>query len=459
MRQQEQTSGPFKHQVVYLANGKEIPKQFRILPAFGPAVNGQVDPLSWMPFESADGVNTPWLLAYNIWTNIGHGPWGRAGTRKSFINFAELFPGLGLFDAVQRVVDTARTAGEEWRYLFDKSRQNGGKEDSILRRYPSTEILANVVVLTATGLPKTSVGNFSASLTRQLCGGYAAGGEAEAGILNQLSNLPAEVLEKNPYLRYWLGDVTDPNNGVVLEIYRDESRNPAPYRIRPARDGKGGMLKASVTPEQMAARVDFSDPANMITPPTMQEEVDRLATCLNEWTPDRKYHEYELLKLAFDDLGFKVPNPPARGSVNGFVPPVSTETTTTQTQRVTYPPVAQPQPQDPQNTFVHYPAQQPPQAAPQQNVTIYPAGYGTPEQKGPVIQRAEATWVGSEQTASAQPAQTTFNKIVPPAVQEQQRPAAEPVPAQQVANVPGQPIDKFSKAKFENMLKTMGVQQ
>lgn len=455
MRQQEQSNGPFKHQVTYMA-GKDCPKQFRILPAFGPATNGQLDPMSWMPFESADGINTPWLLAYNIWTNIGHGPWGRAGTRKSFINFAELFPGEVEFDAVQRVVDTARGI-DEWRYLFDKVRQNNGKEDSILRRFPSTELLANVVILSATGLPKTTVGSFSASLTRQLCGGYAANGETEAGILNQLSNLPQDMIEKNPYWRYWLGDVTDPNDGVVLEIYRDESRNPAPYKIRPARDNKSSMLKVSVTPEQMADRVDFSDPHNMMEPPTVQDEIDRLATCLNEWSPDRKYHEFELLKLAFGDLGYRTPNPPARGSVNGFVPPVSTETTTTQTQRVTYPNVTQPQPQEPPKTFVNYPAQQPAPAAPQQNVTIYPAGFGTPEQKGPVIQRAEATWVGPEHTATAQPKQSMFNKIAAPVAEQQS--ATAPAPAQQIANIPGQPIDKFSKAKFEKMLKEMDNSQ
>jgi len=457
IRQQEQAAGPFKHQVTYMANSKDGAKQFRILPAFGPAKNGQLDPMSWIPFEDESGENTPWVLDYNVWTNIGHGPWGRAGNRRSFIDFSTWFPGQGLFDPVQRVVEIA-SKHKEWWYLFDKMQQNNGREDSILRRKPATELLANVVILTATGLPKTVVGCFSASLTRQLCGGITATGETEPGILSMMSNLPQEVIEKNPYLKYWLGDVTDPNSGVVLEIYRDESRNPAPYKIRPAKDNRGGMLKMAVTPEQMAARVDLSDPNNMAVPPTMQEEVDRLATCLNEWSPDHKYHEYELLKLAFEDEGYNVPNPPARGSVNGFVPPASAETMAPQTQRVAYPHVAQPQPQEPQSTFAPYPAPQPAPAAPQQNVTIYPAGYGTPEQKGPVIQRAEATWVGPGQTETMdQPKQSVFTKITGQ-TRDTVVQSVQPKPASQVANIPGQEIpkyDNFNPARFKQQMSGM----
>lgn len=438
--QQEQSAGPMKHPVTYMV-GKNGPKQFRILPAFGAPANGRPDAMSWIPFEGPDGVNTPWVLFYNIWSNIGHGPWGQNGSRKSFINFAQLFPQrTDLFDAVRRVVDTAHQY-EEWRYLFDKVRQSNGKEDSILRKWSSLECLINVVAFSASGLPKATVGSFSNSLTRQLFGTFSASGNGETGIINQLSNLPDDVIAERPMLKYWLGDVTDPNDGVVLEIFRDESKVPAPYRIRPARNEAGGMLKIAVKPEHMAARVDFSDPANMFEPPEMQSEIDRLATCLNEWTPDRKYHEYELLKLAFPE--FNVPNPPARGSVNGFVPPAEA---VQQAPKPEYPPV-----QHPQLVFTNpvqtFPAPQPVQA-PSQNYTTprtySGATYDPALDAVPVTKTADPFPQGAEQSA--------FSKItgnVTPAA-----PAAEtPVqPANTVSNIPGQEIPKFNKQTFMQQL-------
>jgi len=327
---QQATSGPFKTKIVYMGN-KEVPKQFRILPAFGP--EGTANPLGWMPFETPDGFNSPWCVFVQQWSNIGHGPWGRGGNRKSFVRFDSFIPNYGTdvtpdntpFDAVQRVVDAARNC-PEWRYLFEKTvTGGGGKSDSILRWSAAQEMMANVVILSSSvAMPHTVLGNFSASLTRQLCGGDAIGnGEAEAGIINQLSNLDPRFVQQDPMAKYWLGDITDPSRGVVLEVYRDESTVPARYKIRPVRSEDGGIAKMPLNEQLMRERLDLSKPESFVTPPTPQEEVDRLAGCLNAWSPDRKNHEYELLHIAFDDMGFKVPDIPARGNVvgGGFVPP------------------------------------------------------------------------------------------------------------------------------------------
>lgn len=433
--QNQRNVGPWKVKLNYLA-GKDVPKQFRILPAFGEHAPGEApDPLSWMPFEDAEGINTPWILFYQVWNNIGHGPWGRAGNRKSFVRFDQLVPGYE-FDAVGRVVDLIRN-DSEWRYLFDRVQQPGGKTDSILRWYPSQESLANVLVLTnSTGAPEACIGAFSSALTKQLCGGDIGGGEVEEGIINMLSTAPEEYIAQNPMARYWLGDVTDPNMGAVLELFKDTSTNPARFKIRAAKNEKNAVKKIPIPETAMRSRVDLSDISNLLTPPDPQSEVDRLATCLNEWRPDKQAHEYELLAMAFPE--FKVPAPPVRGSVNGFVPPKEMPVESEQ-QAPSYAPSAP----------VYVPAYAPsaPKAAPAQAPAQAPAYAPAYAPSTPKAAQAPAqAEVGSSATPTTQPGFVPY----PAPTSAQAVPTTQEAPA----NIPGRGVPKFNPAEFLNKVKS-----
>lgn len=477
LQQDQQTSGPFKHKLTYMA-GKDVPKQFRILPAYSKRQDGTPDPHGWIPFETEDEVNTPWLFGYQIWPNIGHGAWGRAGNRKSFIRFDLMFPEYE-FDAVSRVVNAARN-NQEWRYLFDKPPAQGTRVDTILRWYPQQEMLANVVILSAANtMPRTVLGSFSASLTRQLCGGQAVNGEAEEGIINRLSNLPDEYIKQNRMLRYWLGDITDPNEGVVLEIYRDESAVPARYRIRPLRSDKGGAVKTALTAQMMEGRVDLSDPHNIAEPPEPQEEVNRVASCLNEWSPDGRYHEFELLKLAFPE--FSVPNPPAKGTVNGFVPPQAEQPMQAQMQpepatnvMQPLPPPAQPAPAPAMNTTPVappnaqlyddkdlFPAMQPPAQptpAPAPVAPAAPASQPAPQPQFQQPQFQQGQFVQFQPQVQAQiqtpapapaPQPQAFDRMMPQVPAEPQQPVQPPAPAAPMPQgIPGNAVPKFNASEF-----------
>lgn len=471
------SQGPFTVPITYLP-GKEVPKQIKILPAFEPdGPDGTTDPLGYIPFVDNDTA-TAWHLGYWTWSNIGHGPWGRGGNRKSFVRFNLLFPDYK-FDAVGKVVEIARQY-DEWRYLFDKVQQPGGKTDSVLRWFPEQNILVNAVILTATtSSPAPVLASLSSSLTKQLIGSSSngRGGDAEVGIVARPSGMPEDYIAQHPMARYWLGDITDPVSGVVLEIFRDESGGLARYRIRPATNSAGTIIKMGTTREAMAARVNLAKPETFIKPPTPQEEVDRLASCLNAWAPGGSYHEYELLKLAFEGDGYRVPNPPAKGSVNGFVPPVATETTTTQTQRVTYPLPPQ-QPTQARNTTRLPPPAYTAQAQPQ--VQEQPPAPVQPQYtyNGPAFQQPQAP--AFQQPAQAPVMQPPMQQPVQPQapVQAQFQPAPAPEPAQPVNPfklsappiqqpqpapvsqtppvVAGSDIDSFNSARFLQQMMDNG---
>jgi len=446
---ERQENGPFKQKLTYMA-GKDCPKQFRILPAFGEYMpDGRPEPMGYVPFEDDHGTNTPWVLGYREWSNIGHGPWGRNGTRRSFLRFDDLFEDYA-FDAVTRVVNVARS-DDNWRYLFEREEPNSARSDSVLRWYPDREILCNVVIYLPSGEQKTVIGSFSQALTRQLCGGTTRNGDADEGIINRPSNLPAEMLEADPYRRYWLGDITNPNMGVVLEIYKDESTVPARYKIRPAKDAAtGGMKQIGFTQQQMADRVDLSRPSNILTPPEPQEEVDRMATCLNRWAPNGM-HEYELLRVAYPE--FNVPNPPPRGTVNGFTPPEAAREAQPQQapqgqfQQPAYPPVApvqQPQFQQP----AYRPPQPPPQPqyTQQQPPAYTQAQFQQPAFRGP-------TPPNYAQQPQEPPATRPAFVPAAPADDGQPEPPADPALSPATPGIPGAPVPKFDPNAFMAKLK------
>ena len=502
-------TGPFKKKLTYMAS-KEVPKAFRICPAFAPPdENGNVHPLSWVPFVDETETATPWLVSYKEWSNIGHGPWGREGNRKSFLRFCDLVPGYSVpgrdyFDPIEMVKDFVRDNRREWGYLFDKGPNPNGREDSVLRWYPDELLLCNVVIYSTTSVPRTTLGSFSQSLRRQLIGGSTKT-ESEEGIISRMSGLPPDMIAQNPFRRFRLGDVTNPQEGPVLEVYRDLSTGVPRYKIRPAKSENGqGIMLRTLDEQQMADRLDLSNPANFLNFPTdpegihahQQAEIDRLVGCLNQWSPDKKLHEFEMLRYLFGPLGFEIPQPPPVGSVNGFTPPETLQ------QQPNPEPAQQPAPNpvQPQQTiqFVRPdidPLMQTPSYPPEPRQVKIPNPMNTtptvqPPQVHYPAQSAGGYQAPQQPAYRPQPAQQTFPQMQQPAYQPQpqygqpyqqpsgpspvqpsfvpQAPAPEPVQAQpqgQPAFIPGAPVagpqkDSFlSRLMAKNASQTPPVQQ
>lgn len=149
------------------------------------------------------------------------------------------------------------------------------------------------------------IGEFSKSAFMSLM-------DRKNGLMFQRNDsVPAELLQQNYMYQYSKGDLTDPNNGLVLVCERrTDKKNFSGYDISVASGPDGRPWRAQLTQDQMAQRYNLGDISSIVNVPTEQELVDELVDMLRGRSP-KGYHEYALLKMAFADFGWNVPDPPA----------------------------------------------------------------------------------------------------------------------------------------------------
>jgi len=195
-------------------------------------------------------------------------------------------------------------------------------------------MLANVLDMYDLG-SGVRVGEFSKSAFMSLM-------NRKNGLMFQRNDsVPQELLAQNYMYQYSKGDLTDPNNGLVLVCERGtDKKGFSGYELSVATGPDGNPWRAQLTQDQMAQRYNMADVGSIVNIPTEQELVDELVDMLRQRSP-KGYHEYALLKMAFNDYGWVVPDPPAAPAATSNISLASTPANT-----VTYPVNVPPQPEN-----------------------------------------------------------------------------------------------------------------
>ena len=224
------------------------------------------------------------------------------------------------------LMDFIKNNQQDWGYLTeDKGKY--GTPGFVRAALPpmAPAMLANVLDMYDQG-SGVKVGEFSKSAYMSLVG-------KQHGLMFQRNDsAPREWIEQNYMYQYAKGDLTDPNNGLVLVCEKEtDKKGFSGYSLSVATGPDGNPWRAQLTQEQMAQRYNIADVGSIVNIPTEQELVDELVDMLRQRSPSG-YHEWALLKMAFNDHGWNVPDPPAAPAATSNISLASTPATP-----VTYP--------------------------------------------------------------------------------------------------------------------------
>jgi hypothetical protein len=397
--------------------------QFRVLPAFAPgavtvAADGSVtmtDPGSWITFrDPAQGFLNPWARIITSYDFIGHGNI-QDGKRVTIIS-PEVFESDGITDnPVEELRNEARKSAE-WKYLTESINGPGGEfiEGAPLP-FKSTKLIMNILDLG--DLEKgIQLAVFKKSAMDALLG--------EKGIASSRNNHCTEAMaQQDPMLNWNCGDLTNPNTGPVLKLYKSDTGGRfAKFVIDFVANEHGRGLKTYPISAEMLAARNYLESADALMPRyTGQQIVDMLVQALDGINPTTRQHEHVLLHKVFAGK-YNVPEPPPVAQMPagvGFGAPAAT----------------------PQGNI-------PGLGAPQANPA---AGLpGAAQSFTPAPQSPTAGLPGASPAPQSQPAPNDAGAAnnIPGMNPNSVPPATQP---QQPSNVPGAPVEG-GDAAFMNML-------
>lgn len=277
---------------------------FRLLPAFDTSVQ---DPnafrVSYVPSITPDGKMSPigcFMFSAKL---CGHGDFK---SRREIVSRKTVDRGARC--PYEILCQFIRNNKSDWGYLFEdvgKFKQAGYVKAALSPTQP--RLLANVIDM-YDQTQAVKVGEFSQTAWRSLM----TNGDKPGLMFIKNNMVPPELLQRSYIYQYANGDLTDPESGLVLEVSRDDSPTASfqGYTITTAKTPDGNPWHQPVSQQQLAARYDLRDARNVVNVPEEQELVDELVEILNQRSP-KGYHEHALLKMAFSDYGWRVPEPPS----------------------------------------------------------------------------------------------------------------------------------------------------
>lgn len=286
---------------------------FRLLPARRTDVQDpQAFLVSWSPSILPDGKLTQIGCFLHSAKFCGRGDFKN---RREIVSRKTLGKGTRCpYDILCNFIEQNKS---DWGYLFEdvgKFRQPGYVKAPLSKIQP--RLLANVIDMydqTAT----VKIGEFSQTAWRSLM----SRGDKPGLMFIKNNAVPPEWLQKDYMYQYANGDLTNPETGLVLEVSRDDSATASfqGYTVTTAKTPDGNPWRQSVSQQQLAARYDLRDVTNIVNVPEEQELVDELVEILNQRSP-KGYHERALLKMAFADYGWSVPEPTSAPAATQTVP-------------------------------------------------------------------------------------------------------------------------------------------
>ena len=439
---------------------------FKILPAFdpqrsqvGPAGNILVDPQSWVPFRDTAGNLTPWGRYIHVAPFTGHGKEGKGGNRRELISLKSFSDDPNVYDPLTILLENI-ASDPVWKYLTEDRLDQDvpkGAAPVVLERKAINAKLAAKLLCNIVELRKKEQGVFLAEFSSSTFDSlFAEGGLALARNLNATE----EDIARNPMLRWYVGDLTDMREtGPCLKVLKDPNSDRgkyAGYVIQVAFNAQKNPYRVLIEPEYLPYRYNLMDLSTIIKKPTEEELVNTFVALFNQWSPNRQYHEYELLKQAFGH-NFRIPDAPARGQGVGFGP--SPEQGFGRAPQQGF----QPGKQLPGTQVPGLGAQQ---QAPQSQFQGAPVDFGGDDIPMGTMQPPVTKMAQQQQQFSARGPQVPVQQFRPqqPSIQQQgqqfQQPGQQPVPQSaqqptpQQTPIPGDPVQKFDRNVFLSDIKS-----
>ena len=374
---------------------------FRIAPAFKYETDAEgkqviTDPLSWEPFRRPDGELTDWGNTVSVCKFIGQGDWN--DPRRAQIVSPTTFEPTAYCPVTE--LFNAAASYEEWKFLTVPKKLTNGKEQGANVSKPNKVTIMNIVDTGDVDKSHiTQVGVFNKSAINSLFDSQ--------GIACALSPQATPELIAQDYLLRWVnGDITNPENGLVLEQFKniDKGKSFPTYKITTAQDSQGFPRRWPLNEEHLKTRVDMNDLASFIEVETAEDIVLRLVEILDMRGPNGM-HVWHLLKEVFQHVA-KIPDPLAspaatptvqsgfeaqaaapQAASGGFQQPQAAQTPAPAPQQPATPqsapapaqpapqqPVAQPAPAPAPQAEAAQPPAEEQQAAPAQNTTSVAPG-------------------------------------------------------------------------------------
>lgn len=290
------TSSPFAKDVKfrYMSGKDTIP--FRILPSFPRGyVPGQGDPMAWVPFRLDENTLTDWCIYIYIARYIGHG--AAYPSRRDFVSSLN-FPEGG--ECIFTKLYHAAKNNPEWRYLTIEGLDGSGKKDRPPLTLPTRMLVCNIVDIEKAPqictLGAMTIGAAYSFLNPQKGWAYMPA-----------VNVSAEVRGANPMASWYLGDFTDPNQGIRFRMLKGtKNGDMSPYEAELEKDSYGRVSMHTATVEQMRGRYNLVDTTSYLSRPSDVELVEGLVQLMNQVSPSGR-HESEFLRMVLPEYADLVP--------------------------------------------------------------------------------------------------------------------------------------------------------
>lgn len=284
---------------------------FRLLPALNPNdlyEDGSINMEGYVPFCDDNNVFSPWARMVYVFENVGYGRFDE----KKRIDIMSVKTFETDDNPIQCPIETV------WEFAKKDSRFS----HLVKRTAPNDDFkYGDTTFSRMTGWAFTNI--VLVDGTPHL----AVFKQAQFNALMDEMLRNAVVDEKdiaaNPMNRFNLRDITDPVSGCTMSIYLDDKKwIIGPHMVQAGRNAHKNH-HMDVT-HLLAQRVDLQSD-EWLNKVTAQSSVDLLCKALDQWSPDGKHHDHELIRDALSGQGYELPEPPARGYSTGFTAPAGDE--------------------------------------------------------------------------------------------------------------------------------------
>ena len=278
----------------YMSGKEVIP--FRILPSFPRGhVPGQGDPMAWVPFRLDENTLTDWCIYIFIARNVGHG--SAYPARRDFVSVLN-FPDGG--ECIFTKLYHAAKSNPEWRYLTVETLDGSGKKERAPLTLPTRMLVCNIVdIEKAPHICTLGVMTIGAA--------YSFLNPQKGWAYMPAVNVPAEVRGANPMAAWYLGDFTDPNQGIRFKMVKGtKNGDMSAYEAELEKDSYGRVSMHTATVEQMRGRYNLVDTSSYLNRQSDTEIVEGLTQVLNGVSPSGK-HEYEFLRMVLPEFCDMIP--------------------------------------------------------------------------------------------------------------------------------------------------------
>jgi len=305
--------------VTYIALKKGIDNfAFGILAGHNPETittdaDGKVtcsDLSSWVPHRDPHSGNFfPFGRMIEVYRNVGHGPFSDK-KRYTMVSKTSFAPAEAeVFCPIAMVHDYAARS-REWSYLTEKRDVPYSQWGDTIFSKPETWFLFNAIIVNAAGQTVNTLGVLDKSSVQALW-----------DCIDQRNlTVTQEMLQVNPFAGYVLGDITDPNRTVLLNLHR-QANNKNYRQISPLLTQQMGQQHQALTyvptGQFLQNRYIIEDGNSYLNRPTDQQLVDTLCRALNGRNANG-IHEHQLIKEALASTGLTVPEPPAPDTTSSF---------------------------------------------------------------------------------------------------------------------------------------------